>query len=422
MSRVDVEGPGRPSPTPGTTKPDPVGVDGPLPRKVPSTSVEPVEKSRLRRAFLAVHRWLTFLLGLVLVLAGGSGALLVYQYEIDYALNGDRYQPTPGDIGWREVRSVVRESYPEARLDLIWWPRWNAPVYEAHMERADGSFVTVPVDPGSGKILTGEREPNRVMDAVNSFHTTLLAGDAGYWLVILSTAAGLLLAVTGLYLWWPGIRRVLSGLRIRRGRSFYIFNYDLHQVVGTVGAPVVILMCATGLVMTVPDATTTFLHTVTGVEPPPEVYWTAVRSGPRPEGFSEADRPDPDEVLRRAHEEVPGAETFYITFPAEPEDPIHVRLQTGIDPKPFGIVSRLAYDQYTGELIQVVDPRRNRTRAKVIEEWIDPLHMGRFGGHLGRMIYVLVCASMLLLFVGGLYIWWEKRRRIARRALTGDQA
>jgi len=381
--------------------------------------MEPAGKSPLRRVLLAVHRWLTFLLGTVFVLAAGSGALLVYQHEIDYALNGDRYDPTPGDVGWREVRRVAEEAYPEARLDLIWWPRWNAPVYEAYMERPDGGFVTVPVDPGTGKILTGDQEPNRIMDAVNSFHTTLLAGDVGYWLVVFSTAAGLLLAVTGLYLWWPGIRRFFGGFRIRRRRSFYIFNYDLHQVVGTVGAPVVIFMCVTGLAMTMHGAVDSFLYRVAGEEEPEEVYWNQVKSAPPPPDLAEEDRPDPDEILRRAHAEVPGAETFYITFPSEPDDPIHVRLQTGIDPKPFGIVSRLAYDRYTGELIQVVDPRRQPREVSATWKWIDLLHMGRFGGHVGRGVYILVCLSMILLFAGGLYIWWEKRRRARETGPAG---
>jgi len=362
-----------------------------------------------------VHRWLTFLLGVVLALVAGSGALLVYQYEIDYALNGDRYEPTPGDVGWREVQRVVEEGYPEAHLDLIWWPRWNVPVYEANLEVGEGRYRTVAVDPGSGRILTGEREPTRIMDQVNSFHTNLLAGDIGFWLVLASTAAAIFLAVTGVWLWWPGIRRFARGFRIRT-RTFYTFNFDLHQVTGALVSPLLLLMSLTGLAIAFPGATTALLHGLTDEEPPDEVYWSEVKSGPRPPDFRQDDRPDVDELLRRAHAEVPGAETFYVTFPGAPDDPIHIRLQTGIEPRPFGIVSRLAFDQYTGELLQVVDPRRTETRAGRIEAWVDPLHMGHVGGHVGRGTWILACLVVVLLLPGGLWVWWVKRTRKARNA------
>jgi len=375
----------------------------------------PAGRSPLRRALIFVHRWLTFLLGGILALVAGSGALLVYQHEIDHALNGDRYDPTPGDVGWREVRRVVERRYPEARLDLIWWPRWNAPVYEAYLEMSDGEFRTVVVDPGTGRIPTGEREPNRIMDRINSFHTTLLAGETGWWLVLLSTGAAVFLVATGLYLWWPGIRRFLRGFRVRVRRGLYPLNYDLHQAVGALTSPVLLLMALTGLALAFPGATTDLLHGITGEPRPDEVNWGDVKSGPPPDDFEPSDAPDYDEILERAHREVPGAKTFYITFPEGPRDPIHVRLQTGIDPKPFGIVSRLSFDRYTGELIQVVDPRRVETAAGHMEEWIDPLHMGRFGGHAGRGLYVLTCVVVVGLFGGGIYIWWAKRSRVRAR-------
>jgi uncharacterized iron-regulated membrane protein len=359
---------------------------------------------------LFAHRWLTFLLGVVLVLVAGSGALLVYQHDIDDYLNEGRYEVTPGDVGWRTVKENVEGYYPDMHLGILWWPQPDKPVYEAGFYGEDDAFKRVVVDPGTGEVVTGTREPNRIMDQINSFHTTLLSGEIGYWLVLASTVAGLFLAITGVYLWWPGIRRLVHALRVR-GRTFYLLNYDLHQVSGALTAPAFLLMCVTGIAIAFPDATTRTLHAVTGEEEPEEVYWSRVESDPKPPGYEPSDRPDYDRLLERAHEEVPGARTFYVTFPEEPTDPIHIRLHTGQTPEPWGIVSRLAYDRYTGELIQVVDPRHNQTLAENAQEWVGPLHYGRFWGHWGRGFYILTCVVVIGLFGGGLYIWWAKRQR-----------
>lgn len=387
-------------------------VNGDLPSG--SSSSKPTDRSpgtgtrrRVYRALLAVHRWLTFALGTVLVLVAGSGALLVYQYEIDNYLNEGQYGATPGDVGWEAVKETVEAGHPDMHLGILWWPRWNVPVYEAGLYEGDEYTKTVAVDPGTGEIISGEAGPNRIMDTVNSFHTTLLAGETGYWLVLASTIAAIFLTVTGLYLWWPRLNRIVAAFKVRT-RSLYALNFDLHQVSGTVTAPLVLIMSLTGLALAFPDVTTSALHALTGEEQPEEVYWSAVKSQPAPSGTTERDI-DYNALIQRAHNEVPGAETFYVTFPQAPRDPIHIRLQTGIDPKPFGITSRLAFDRYTGELIQVVDPRRNQTQAKKIDNWVGPLHFGRIGGHWGRAIYIGACLVLIGLFAGGLYIWIAKR-------------
>jgi uncharacterized iron-regulated membrane protein len=47
----------------------------------------------------------------------------------------------------------------------------------------------------------------------------------------------LFLAATGLVVWWPGIRRLARGFRVRRGQGTYAFNHDLHNVIGLAAIP-----------------------------------------------------------------------------------------------------------------------------------------------------------------------------------------
>jgi len=56
----------------------------------------------------------------------------------------------------------------------------------------------------------------------------------------------LLLAATGLVVWWPGIKRMARGLRVRRRQGAYAFNYDLHNVVGLAAIPFLVMWGFTG--------------------------------------------------------------------------------------------------------------------------------------------------------------------------------
>ena len=56
----------------------------------------------------------------------------------------------------------------------------------------------------------------------------------------------ILLAATGIVVWWPGIKRFARGLRVRRGKGAYALNYDLHNVVGLAAIPFLVMWGFTG--------------------------------------------------------------------------------------------------------------------------------------------------------------------------------
>lgn len=366
---------------------------------------------RLRPLLVTVHLWLSFAVGLVFATAAGTGAILTFQHEIDAYLNRDAgYAVTPGDVGFERVAERVRAAHPEHRLELLWFPRWDKPYYEAMLVGPGGADTTQVVDPGTGALLAPVPAASRFTEVVVELHTSLLGGETGRWVVVGTTIASLVILLTGAVLWWPGLRRLASGFTVRPRRTAYILQFDLHRVSGIVALPFLLVMCVTGIFMVFPEFANRVVHAAWLRGPSDLQAWNEVRSAPAPAGWSEAQRPSHAELLRRAHREVPGARTFYVTFPAEPDEPVHVRLQTGIEPRPFGITSRLAFDQYTGELIQVIDPRRMSTPDAITQHWNDRLHFGDFAGAASKLVYLLACLVGAGLVVTGFVMWWLKRR------------
>lgn len=366
---------------------------------------------RIRPLLFTLHLWLGLAVAAVWTVAAGTGAVLAFQHEIDAWLQrGARPAVTPGDAGWERIAAEVRGRHPGERLAILWFPRWNSPVYEALLEKGEDSR-TVQVDPGTGREIAPVSPQSRFTEVATELHTSLLAGERGAWVVRVTTALSLVLLASGAVLWWPGLRRMARGFRVRTGRTSYILNFDLHGVAGILALVPLTVMCVTGVFMAWPEVGNRVVHAAF-LRPPSDLdAWERVRSASPPPGWTEGRRPRHADLLARAHAEVPGAQTFYITWPGTPDEPVHVRLQTGIDPRPWGITSRLAFDQYTGRLIQVIDPRRMTRPDAVVQHWNERLHFGDFAGAWSRAAYLLACLAGVLLAPTGIAMWWLKRRR-----------
>lgn len=111
-------------------------------------------------------------------------------------------------------------------------------------------LVTVHVDPYTGMVL-GELDENHTLYAwAKKLHGTLLLGTAGDYLIEIAAGFGVLLVVTGLYLWWPrngrSVRQALLpavGAGRRRWRN-------LHAALGVWAAPLLLFFLVSGLAWT----------------------------------------------------------------------------------------------------------------------------------------------------------------------------
>lgn len=85
-------------------------------------------------------------------------------------------------------------------------------------------------------------------------HADLLAGPAGRKVNAIGAVAALLLALTGLVLWWPGIRRWRRSLRLQRGVGWKRLVWDLHSMTGFWCYGFVLVFALSGLYLCIPEA------------------------------------------------------------------------------------------------------------------------------------------------------------------------
>lgn len=141
--------------------------------------------------------------------------------------------PPPG-AGGRERRGPVERRGPGKGKE------------KGRTERGSTAF-----SPYTGQVA-GQLNPQEhtVFKVAGDLHRWLLAGEVGKVLTGLSALFILVITATGLVLWWPKTRAVLTGrLRIKWGSSWKRVNYDLHIVLGFYCSLFLFGLALTGIIM-----------------------------------------------------------------------------------------------------------------------------------------------------------------------------
>lgn len=101
-----------------------------------------------------------------------------------------------------------------------------------------------------GRSSTGYWLVSQLID----LHDNLLAGATGRTVNGVGAATVLLVAVTGLVIWWPGRRRWRRSLTLRRGVGWKRFTWDLHSAIGIWSSSFVLVFALSGLYLCFPEA------------------------------------------------------------------------------------------------------------------------------------------------------------------------
>jgi len=112
----------------------------------------------------------------------------------------------------------------------------------------DGQRFRVFIHPSDLRVMNIASEDQRLMDVVAHLHGTLLLGKPGSMLVELAGSWGVVMILTGLYLWLPRGSRQLGGvLYPRLGLRGRLFWRDLHAVTGLWVSIVTLFLLLSGL-------------------------------------------------------------------------------------------------------------------------------------------------------------------------------
>lgn len=363
-----------------------------------------------KRWFGKWHLYLGIIAGAILCVVGLTGSILVFQDEIDIALNKELFESLKGNKRYSigEIVGVVQQKYPGKKFDYVFVTDEKNPngTYRFYNFKTEEEFF---VNPYTGE-LSGKRLINSsFIRIVMNIHRTLLIPAAGRYIVGLASLCMLILTISGLRLWvpqqfrkWKQWRPVLT---VNFKASFKRQNYDWHNVLGFYSAPVVIMLALTGFAITFSTVFIAFLFMLTG-KSPQSVANIFGQKSVYTQGAKALSATDAATIARNI---MPEAELLGMAIPTTNDMVYRLDLKSASVSK-NGNRIMLMVDQYTGKIVLNSETDFPNIGNSYLS-WLTPIHYGTFGGMPTRIMALIAGLIPLLLFITGFIIWWPRFKK-----------
>ena len=354
-----------------------------------------------RAGLVRAHRWASLVAALLWSVQASTGIFAVFHWELDDAT-------VAGEARALDLEAIERRAMALAApgqglsVDSIWTSAGAANRFDIFLDAqppAKGQVVRVD---GTGNILRvradGERRTNGGwVETLVVLHQSLLAGDAGRW--IIGGSGILLLAniVAGALLAWPRAGQWRRALLPRAAPAGAPRLYAWHRAIGLWAMlPAACVVCA-GVLLAF-EATTEQIVAASAVEPP--ALLLPAGTAPRV-GLAES--------VRTALARYPGAIVSGIGFPSAESAWWAVRLrQPGEWRRAYG-KTRVFVSALDGSVGADFDALAAPPGRRFVDSLFS-FHTGEIAGRTGRLGALAVGVWLLAMTLLGCRLWWERRR------------
>jgi uncharacterized iron-regulated membrane protein len=209
----------------------------------------------LRRALFQVHLWTGVGIGLYIIFISLTGSVLVYRNELFKAATPDPI--IVSGMGPRltddQLKDAAARAYPAYQVTSVTRARNPNQAVDLWLKRGDDLQQRL-FDPYTGHDL-GPSVPWGIwfVSKLIDLHDNLLGGKTGRSVNGIGALVLFVLALTGVVIWWPGIKTWRRSLTLHRRVGWKRFTWDLHSMMGFWSVPFLLLFGATGLYLCYPE-------------------------------------------------------------------------------------------------------------------------------------------------------------------------
>lgn len=236
-----------------------------------------LSKSAIRRreVLYQIHLWTGLIGALLLIPISLTGSYLVFHVAIDTALNPEREVERDAVVALapEEYLRGVAAEFPETDPGALFMPApQGAPVIAVmfYPERPDAGEqqhrIFVWLHPEDGRVLDANDSKTAFIAWAHRFHFYLSAdGTRGRQLVGLIGILLLVSTITAIWMWWPKLRDLWRSLTWQKRQKL---SHNLHFVFGIWIAIPMLILAATGIYLSYPDASGRMVSAFTEIEQP----------------------------------------------------------------------------------------------------------------------------------------------------------
>ena len=352
----------------------------------------------LRRACFQVHLWAGVGLAVYLVALSLSGSVLVFRQELTRwmlpaGLSRD------GAVSPQAVMVAFARAEPAGTVSELQMPSAALPAYLVEGKDGAGRPARWWCDARTGELQAARRT---WLDWLLELHDYLLLPQAWGMQANACGAAGLLvLAATGIVVWWQGVRRWTRGLRVKVRANWRRVNYDLHSAIGFWTLLIVSWWAISGVYFG-------FYRQVTAVV----AVVSPLRGMKSPAGAAvsaSAARTTLAKVLASGQAASPRGRLWSVSDPALHGGECYLLydLRTAGDFSHRDIVRVSAVDARVLSVWRYT-PEAGFTAGDWVLWAMHPLHFGTTLGMVGKVVWSLLGLSLAGLTISGVLMYWNR--------------
>ena len=366
-----------------------------------TSAARPSARAKARLAWLRLHRWAGLALLAAFLAMGLTGTALVWRDAGERIVHPDRFPAvttTDASASPATLLAAGQAALPAGirATDIQLAASGDAVIVtgESHGPAILGigpqRRSRVWLDPADATILTTSTGSPDFIFVAKAVHGHLLIAGGGRWVV---AGVGLFLlfsAASGLWLWWPGRRKIIAALKWRKGLSR---SMNLHRQLGPLAAIGFIAQGATGILMALPWVLSMFAA-------PPAI----VPQGPPtlPSRPLETTRLPADTAIVAGRSIAAKGEVIEIQLPTQNAPHWTLAFDNG---------DVVTVDDRTGA--PKIEPPHIPSASERAEDFVSTVHGGGYGA-VHRLLLSLTGVALILLSITGLLLWMQGKRRKRR--------
>ncbi|MRV70110.1 iron-regulated protein [Duganella sp. FT92W] len=368
----------------------------------------------LRHLLTSLHRWAGLTLGLLFVLMGLSGTLLVFEHDLDAALNPALFREAAACTGTPQAAlaaAAVQARWPGARPGFVALPERAGGVYRVTFKAPGVTDNEAMVDQcgavlGSRNRQAGRFDALHLMPTLQTWHLNMFQGKEGRMAQGYIGLAVALLMLAGLALAWPksgkGIQKWRRALHVNLNQHRYRTHYDLHRAAGLLFLPLLLVLALTGFYNGLPELGRSLAANVAPVATDRRALaLPALEKGEAAIGWNDVQAIAVPYMTN-------GVELVAIA--RQPERGLYqARLRRADDWQRTGTY-RLFIDMRTGKVLQIFNPRAGEY-ADTFLATLFPLHSGQLGGPVVKWLIAFAGLLPALFFFTGITTWLLRRKK-----------
>lgn len=209
----------------------------------------------LRKAIFQLHLWSGIGIGLYILIISLTGSVLVYRNELYMAATRDPIlvKPSGARLTNGQLNVAATRAYPGYTVVTIGRPGEPNQAVSVSLQRNSGLKNRL-FDPYTGADL-GDSVPLGIwlVSKLTALHDDLLAGRTGRLVNGGGAMLLLVLALSGVVVWWPGIRRWRRSLLVPTRAGWPRLLWGLHSMIGFWTLGFILLFGISGIYLGIPQ-------------------------------------------------------------------------------------------------------------------------------------------------------------------------